>query len=64
MGFVGGAVVKNLPAKQVTQVQPLGWENPPEKEMATHSHILAWKSPMNRGAWQATVHGIAESEMT
>ena len=41
MGFVGGAVVKNLPAKQVTQVQPLGWENPPEKEMATHSHILA-----------------------
>ena len=37
--------VKRLPAVQETQVQSLGWENPPEKEMATHSSILAWKIP-------------------
>ena len=35
--------VKNLPAVQETQVQSLGWEDPVEKEMATHSSILAWK---------------------
>ena len=36
---------KNLPAMQKTQVWSLGWEDPLEKEMATHSHILAWKIP-------------------
>ena len=35
--------VKNLPAMQETRVQSLGWEDPLEKEMATHSSILAWK---------------------
>ena len=35
--------VKNLPAAQETWVQSLGWEDPLEKEMATHSSILAWK---------------------
>ena len=35
--------VKNLPAVQVTRVPPLGWEDPLEKEMASHSSILAWK---------------------
>ena len=35
--------VKNLPAVQETQIQFLGWEDPLEKEMATHSSILAWK---------------------
>ena len=35
--------VKNLPAVQETQVQSLGWKDPLEKEMATHSSILAWK---------------------
>ena len=43
MGFPGGSVVKNLPAKQKTRVWPLGQEDPLEKEMATHSSILAWK---------------------
>ena len=37
--------VKSLPAKQETQVQSLGWEEPMEKEMATHSSMLAWKIP-------------------
>ena len=45
-----------------TQVQPLGWEDPLEKEMATHSSTLAWKNPMDGGAWQATVHGISKSQ--
>ena len=49
--------VKNLPAVQETWVQPLGWEDSLEKEMATHSSILAWKNPMGGGAWRATVHG-------
>ena len=41
MGFPGGSVVKNLPAKQATRVQSLDQEDPLEKEMATHSSILA-----------------------
>ena len=43
--------VKGLPSVQETQVQSLGLEDPLEKEMATHSSILAWKNPMDRGAW-------------
>ena len=46
---------------QETGVQSLGWEDPLEKEIATHSSILAWKNPMDRGAWQATVCGAAKS---
>ena len=42
---------------QETWVQSLGWEDPLEKEMATHSSILAWKNPMGGGAWKATIHG-------
>ena len=38
-------LVKNLPAMQETQVQSLGQEDPVEKEMATHSSILAWRIP-------------------
>ena len=37
--------VKNLPEMQETQVPPLGWEDPLEEEMATHSSILAWSIP-------------------
>ena len=43
LDFPGGSVVKNLPAKQETQVQSLCWEEPLEKEVATHSSILAWR---------------------
>ena len=43
MGFPDGSEVKNLPAMQETQVQSLGWEDPLEEGMATHSNILAWR---------------------
>ena len=49
---------------QETWVQFLGWEDPLEEGMATHSSILAWKILMDRGAWQATVHGVTESHRT
>ena len=54
-------MVKNPPAMQETWVQSLGWEDPLEEGLATHSSILIWRIPMDRGAWQATVHGIAKS---
>ena len=53
--------VKNLPAIQETWIQSLGWEDPLEEGMATHSSILAWRIPMNRGAWWATGHGVAKN---
>ena len=48
-------MVKNLPAMWENWVQSL------EKELATHSSILAWRIPTERGAWRATVHGVAKS---
>ena len=50
--------VNNLPAMQEIWVQSLGWENPLEEGMATHSSILSWRIPMDRGAWWAAVHGV------
>ena len=47
---------------QETWVQPLGQENPLEKEMATHSSIFAWKNPTDAGAWWAIVHGVAKNQ--
>ena len=49
-------MVKNLPAMQETWVQSLGWEDPLEQEMATHSSILAWRIP-----WTGE-HGLAKSQ--
>ena len=46
--------VKNLSVMWETWVQPLGWEDLLEEGMATHSSILAWRIPMDRGAWWAT----------
>ena len=57
-------MVKNLPAMQEpqeTQVQLLGWEDPLEKGMATHSSILAWRIPMDREAWKAIVHCVTKN---
>ena len=45
--------VKNLPAMYETWVRYLGWEDPLEEVMATHSSILAWRILMDRGAWWA-----------
>ena len=56
----GWVIWKNLPAVQETLVQSLGPEDMLEEEMATHSSIFAWKIPMNRGTWWATVHGVAK----
>ena len=44
--------------------ESLGWEDPLKEEMATHSSILAWENFMDRGAWQATVHGVEKETMT
>ena len=54
-------MVKNLPAKRETGVRSLGWEAPLEEGIATHSSILAWRIPMDRGARQVTVHEVAKS---
>ena len=47
-------MVKNLPAMQDIWVQSLAQEDPLEERVSTHSSILAWRIPMDRGAWQAT----------
>ena len=54
-------MVKIAPIMWETWVRSLGWEDSLEEGMATHSSILAWRIPMDRGAWQATVHGVAKS---
>ena len=46
---------------QETWVQSLSWEDPLEEGVATHSSILAWRIPMDRAAWWAAVHGVANS---
>ena len=53
---------RSLPATWETWVQSLGWEDPLEKDMAIRFSILAWRIPMDRGAWQATLHGVAKSQ--
>ena len=53
-------VVKNRPAVWETWIRSLGWEDPLNKSMATPSSILAWRIPMDRGTWWATVHRTAK----
>ena len=55
-------MVKNPPAKWGTWVGYLGWEDPLEQGMATHSSNLAWRITMDRGAWQATASRVAKSQ--
>ena len=58
-------VVKNLPANagDIRDADSIpGWEDPLEESMATYSSILAWKIPMDRGAWQASVHRVTKSQ--
>ena len=54
--------VKRLPVVPETWVRSLGWEDPLQESMAAHFSIPVWKIPMDRGAWQATVHGVAKSQ--
>ena len=44
------------------QIRSLGQEDPLEEGMATHSSILAWRIPMDRGAWWGTVQGVTKSQ--
>ena len=57
-------MIKNPPAMQETWVQCLGWEDPLEEGMTTYSSIRAWRIPMDRGAWRATVCRVAELDLT
>ena len=57
-GFLGGSDMKNLPAMQETQIRSPGWEDPLEKEMATHSSILAWEIP-----WTEEPRGLQSIEL-
>ena len=54
-------MVKNLPTMREIWVRSLGWDDLLEEGIATHSSILAWRIPMDKGAWQATVHGVTKS---
>ena len=57
-------MVKNLPGVQEIWVQTLGWEDPLEKEMETHSSILAWKIPWMRSRACYSSWSCKESDMT
>ena len=68
VGFLSSSVVKQQQQQQKTclpmqemWVQSLGWKDALEKEMETHSSILSWRIPMDRGAWRAIVHGVTKS---
>ena len=52
-------MVKNPSAMRKTWVRFLGWKDQLEMELSTHSGILAWRTHMDRGAWQSIVHGVA-----
>ena len=54
-------LVKNPPAMRKTWVRSLDWEDPLEEGMATHSSVLAWRIPVDRGAWRAAVCGVGKN---
>ena len=60
-GFPGGSVVKNLPAKQETQVRSLGQEDAPREGKSNPLQYSCLQNPMDRGAWQVTVPGVTKS---
>ena len=61
-GSLVAQLVKNLPAVWETWVRSLGWEDPLEEEMATHSSILAWRIPWaEEPGCGLTVHRVAKS---
>ena len=54
-------MVKDLPAMRETWVRSLGWEDPLEEGMATHTNIHNWRIPKDRGAWRTTVHAVTKN---
>ena len=61
--FLVAQELKNFLEMQETWVQSLGWEVPLEENMATHFSVLAWRIPMDRGSWLATVHGWGHKDL-
>ena len=59
---LGGSDGKESACNAGDLVQSLGWEDPLEEDMATHSSILAWRIPKDRGAGQTVIHGAAKSQ--
>ena len=55
-------LLKNPPAMWEIWVRSLGWKDLLEEGMATHFSLLAWRTPVVRRAWRATVHGVAKSQ--
>ena len=64
MGFPHSSVVKSLPAVQETQIRFLGQEHPLEKEMTTHSSVLAWRSPWTEEPGGLRTMGLQELDTT
>ena len=62
MGFRGGSDSKESACNAGVLGFFLGWKDPLEEGMATHPSILAWRIPMDRGAWRAAVPGVAKSQ--
>ena len=62
MGFPVAQSVRNLPAMQETWVRSLSWEEPLEKEVATHSSILAWRIPWTEETGRLQSMGSQESD--
>jgi len=62
LGFLVSQTVHNPPAMQENWVRSLGWEDPLEEGIATHSSVLARRIPMDRGAWLAKVHGVTKGQ--
>ena len=59
-------MVRSLPAIQETEevwLRSLGQGDPLEEEMAAHSSVLAWRIPVDRGAWRAAARGVTQSQM-
>ena len=60
--YLEAQMLKNSPAMRETWVLSLDWEDPLEEGIATHSSILAWRTAVDRGAWQAIDHRVAKSQ--
>ena len=60
--FPGGSDGKESTSSAGDLARSLGWEDPLEEGMTTHFSILAWRLPMNGGAWRATVPEVAKSQ--